>query len=149
MLPSYRMSSQDQENLMLQRYLDISTILIGDSNSSFLQWLEEMLFAENYQIEAAESASELIQKLLCKKFESLVLSTNIKGMDGLELIPIIKQIDNNLPIIVVADCSSLETEKKARMQNIFYYFVKPIHPDEIKEVIREAAEKKSTKLYER
>ncbi len=120
----------------------MSTILIGDANSSFLRWLEEMLFAEDYQIDTAESASELIQKLLRRNFESLVLSTNIKGMDGLEVIPIVKQIDKKLPIIVVADCGSLETEKKARMQNIFYYFVKPIYPDEMKEVLREATGKK-------
>ena len=120
----------------------MSTILIGDANSSFLRWLEEMLFAEDYQIDTAESASELIQKLLRRNFESLVLNTNIKGMDGLEVIPIVKQIDKKLPIIVVADCGSLETEKKARMQNIFYYFVKPIYPDEMKEVLREATGKK-------
>ena len=120
----------------------MSTILVGDGNYSFLQCLEEMLFAKDYQIEVTESASELIQKLLRKKFEVLVLGTNIKNMDGLEVIPIAKQIDKNLPIIVVADCGSLETERKARMQNIFYYFVKPVNPDEMKAVLREAMGKR-------
>jgi two-component system nitrogen regulation response regulator NtrX len=125
----------------------MSTILIGDGNSSFLRWLEEMLFTEDYQIEATESVNKLIQKLLCKKFESLVLGTNIKGMDGLEVIPIVKQIDKDLPIIVIAHCGSLETEKKARMQNILYYLVKPFHPEEMKEVLRVAVGKQRRERF--
>ena len=121
----------------------MSTILIGDRDSSFLQWLGEMLVAEDYRIEAAKSASELIQKLLCKKFESIILSTNIRGMNWLEVIPIIKQINKNIPVIVIAHCNSLETERRARTQNIFYYSVKPtIDPDEMKEVLRDAVGKK-------
>jgi len=116
----------------------MSTILIGGGNSTFFQWLEETLFAEDYQFEVAQSAGELIQKLLCSKFESIILSTAITGMNLPEVITIIKQINRYIPIIVIADYSSLETERETRTQSIFYYSVKPIHPNEMKEVLRNA-----------
>jgi len=122
-------------------HLDMSTILIGGGTSAFLQRLEEMLCAEDYQIEVAQSAGELIQQLLCRRFESVVLSTAITGINLLEVIPIIKRINRNISIIVIADYSSLETEREVRTQNIFYYSVKPIHPSEMQEVLRNATGK--------
>jgi len=116
----------------------MSTILMGNGDASFLRKIEEMLFMENYQVEMVECASELLQKLLRKKFKALILGANIKGMDTLEMIPIVKLVDATLPIIVVADCPSLDTERRARMQNIFYYFVKPVDMDEMKAVLKEA-----------
>ena len=122
----------------------MSTILIGGGNSSFREWLEETLFAEDYQIEVAQSAGELIHKLLRRRFESVVLGTDITGMNLLEVIPIIKQINKNMPIVVIADYSSLETEREVRRQSIFYYSVKPIHADEMREVLRNAVRRERT-----
>jgi DNA-binding NtrC family response regulator len=121
----------------------MSDILICNGDVSFLRNIEEMLIMENYQVETTESASELLQKLLCQNFEALILGAKIKGMDMLEVIPIVKLVDAGLPIIAVADSPSLETERRARMQNIFYYFVNPINMDEMKAVLREAIKKQA------
>jgi len=54
-----------------------------------------------------------------------------------------KRIQPHLPIITITGDASLETEKKARAEDIFYYFVKSFDLEEMKKVVKSALSKKT------
>jgi len=54
-----------------------------------------------------------------------------------------KRIQPHLPIITITADASLETEKKVRPEDIFYYFVKSFDLEEMKKVVKSALSKKT------
>jgi len=68
----------------------------------------------------------------------VILGMRTVGMSGLEALPIVNQIDPSLPVIIVADDETLETERAVRRLKIFYYLVKPVDFRELRDAIRQA-----------
>lgn len=119
----------------------MAKILICSEDHLDNQFLEELLTAQGYEVTVTHQASEVIQKVLNKKFHALILGIHLEGMSGLEAIPIINKIDSRLPIIAITGDNSLETERKIRKEKIFYYFLKPVDSEEMRAVLRDAVMK--------
>lgn len=119
----------------------MSDILICSSDTALVQSLFQLLSPQGYYIDTADCASDMMQKILSQNFKVIILSLHIKGMDSLQAIPVINRINPQLPIIIVADRASLEIERVARSNKIFYYFVKPIEPEELWSVVKQALAK--------
>lgn len=64
------------------------------------------------------------------------------GMDGLELQRRIKETDPNATIILMTAFASVETAVEAMKQGAYDYLVKPIDPDALEHLVRNAAERR-------
>ena len=116
-------------------------ILICGCDTTLVRSLFQLLSPQGYDIDTADCASDIMQKILFQNFKVIILCLYIKGMDSLEVIPVINRIDPQLPIIIVADRASLEIERVARSNKIFYYSVKPLDPEELTSVVKQALAK--------
>ena len=67
---------------------------------------------------------------------AVVLGAGADTFDHLDVIPVIRAIKSDLPVIVVAAEDSLDLERTARQRGIFYYLVHPIDPSETRAVLR-------------
>ena len=113
-------------------------VLICDRDRSFTASLEKLLEGSGYAVETSEPGSPAIQKLLGGSVGLVVLRIHVDDGEGLEMIPLIHQIDRELPIIAVGDTESLEMERKVRVEKVFYYMVQPLDVDEVREVVDRA-----------
>ncbi|MBI4595269.1 MAG: response regulator [Candidatus Tectomicrobia bacterium] len=113
-------------------------ILISNGNKEDVRHLANLLCQEGYEIDIAEDGGELIEKLLSKDYQALILGTEIQGIGGIKAISIVKKINDKLPIITITEDDSLETERLARKEKIFYYLLKPIDESEVLEVLKSA-----------
>jgi len=111
-------------------------ILIADDDRFARDFLRKVLGEENCEIQVVESGSEVIRRLLRQKFNLLFLDIYMGGMDGLEAIPLIKEIDPDLPIVVVTGDLSTQTKNKIQALGIFDYLTKPLNPLEVKNIIK-------------
>ncbi len=59
-------------------------------------------------------------------------------LSHLDLIPVIRAVRSDLPVIVIAQDDSLELERAARRKGIFYYLVRPLEDGEVRAVFRDA-----------
>jgi DNA-binding NtrC family response regulator len=64
------------------------------------------------------------------------------GMDGIELQNRIKQIDKNIVTIIITAYASVDTAIQALKDGAFDYITKPIDPDDLSRLIRNAIEKR-------
>ncbi len=64
------------------------------------------------------------------------------GMDGIELQRRIKQIDKNIITIMITAFASVDTSIQALKEGAFDYIVKPVDPDEMSHLIRNAVEQR-------
>jgi two-component system response regulator (stage 0 sporulation protein F) len=61
----------------------------------------------------------------------------IPGMDGIEILKRIKEIDQNIKVILMTAYGELDIIEEAKKLGALRYFAKPFDIDEIKTVVRE------------
>ena len=81
--------------------------------------------------------SEMRQKVRPPHPVAAVLGIGGRGGVDTGAISLLRFVRRELPVIVVADEDSLELERSAREAGIFYYFVSPLDPKEVKAVVQD------------
>ncbi len=78
------------------------------------------------------------KKLSDFSFDVALLDIRMPGMDGLELQRRLKEIDNHLVTIIMTAYASVDTAVQALKQGAYDYITKPIDPDDLSRLIRNA-----------
>ncbi len=66
------------------------------------------------------------------------MDINLPEMRGYEAIPIIKNLDSRLKVIMTTKKNTKKLEAKVREHDIFFYFIKSFGKDELKLAIKNA-----------
>ena len=116
------------------------SILIVDDElvvrDSLAQWFTE----EDYEVGAAADAREALTKLQFQPWDLILLDIKMPGMDGMELQRKIREIDPDLPIIIMTGYASVETAVQALKNGAYDYLTKPIDPDDLSHLVRKTLE---------
>ena len=113
-------------------------VLIVDPDPKERRDLVHSLKEDSYFIHTGKSLSEAIKKVSEGGFDCLVLDINLPEMKGYEAVPILKNLDPKLRIIMTTKKNSKNLEAKTRQQDIFYYFIKSFGKDELRLAVRSA-----------
>lgn len=113
-------------------------ILIVDDEKSMCQYLSIMLKKEGYQVKTASSGKKAISEVKNSNYDVLITDIRMEGMDGIEVLTAVKEIDPTLPVIIMTAYASQKTAIEALNRGAFYYLIKRAKNEEIKMVIRNA-----------
>jgi len=122
-------------------------ILIVDDEASIRDALRQWLELDGYKVSSAEDANAALLKLQEGPWDIVMLDIKMPGIDGLELQRRIKKIDKNIITIMITAFASVETSVQALKEGAFDYIVKPVDPDDMSHLIRNAVEQRRL-LYE-
>lgn len=125
---------------------NIPTILVADRDEEVKKFLITLFAKDGYRVRGVKFASEVIQKVQNGDINVLMMDIEISGMRGYEIIPIIKRIDHELPIITMSADTSVEMAKRVREEEVFFYAMKPLDPQEIKLVVKCALKRMKRKV---
>lgn len=117
-------------------------ILIVDDEASVRDSLYKWFRMDGYRVDTAEEARVALQKLQDDSWDIVLLDIKMPGMDGLELQRRIKEIDKEIVTIVMTAFATVDTSVQAMKEGAFDYIVKPIDPDEISHLIRNAVQQR-------
>ncbi len=117
-------------------------ILVVDDETSVRDALSKWFKFDGYRVDTAEDANTALQKLQDSAWDIVLLDIKMPGMDGVELQRRIKQIDKNIITIMITAFASVETSIQALKEGAFDYIVKPVDPDEMGHLIRNAVEQR-------
>ena len=90
-------------------------------------------------METAAEATEALDKLRDSSFDIVLLDIKMPGMDGIELQQRMKEIDSQLAIIIMTAYATVDTAVQALKQGAYDYITKPVDPDDLSRLIRNAA----------
>jgi len=114
-------------------------ILIVDDEKSMCQYLSIMLKKEGYQVKTVNSGKRAVQEVKNANFDVVITDIRMEGMDGIEVLTAVKEIDQNLPVIIMTAYASQKTAIAALNKGAFYYLIKrAAKNEEIKMVVRNA-----------
>ncbi len=123
----------------------MNKILVVDDDESVLEFLQSALETAGYQVSVASTATEAIGKLksAAEQFPVVLTDIMMPGINGIELLRIIKKEYPETLIIMLTAHMSMESAIKSLNEGAFAYLTKPINVDELKATLKNAYEKYS------
>jgi DNA-binding NtrC family response regulator len=116
---------------------DIGILVVDDElivRESLTKWFRE----DGFRAEAAENAAVALRKLQDALWNILLVDIKMPGMDGIELLQRVKEINKNITVIIITAFASVETAVKALKQGAYDYITKPIDPDYLDHLVNNA-----------
>jgi DNA-binding NtrC family response regulator len=114
------------------------SMLIVDDEPSVRDSLMHWFMLEGYRVETAAEAMEALDRMRDSSFDIVLLDIKMPGMDGIELQQRLKEIDSQLAIIIMTAYASVDTAIQALKQGAYDYITKPVDPDDLSRLIRNA-----------
>lgn len=99
-------------------------ILLVEPDTKFANDICQSLSSLNCSVVIEDNMCQAIQKIQNGSAQMVIMEVDLKDIKGYEAIPIIKKIDEKIPIIVMTSNNSRELEKKVREKGVFYYHLK-------------------------
>jgi len=86
---------------------------------------------KGYQVTPVNNVNEALELIESEKFALTLIDENMPGISGLEAIPMIKQIDSSLKIVMVTKSEEEHIMEEAIGSQIADYILKPVNPNQI------------------
>lgn len=117
-------------------------ILVVDDDVNTRRLFQAVLQDENYTVTTASNGEEALAVLDQEHIDLVVLDVMMPKMDGYTFTKELRDVNNNLPILMVSAKQQTEDRKKGFLIGIDDYMVKPIDEEEmllrIKALLRRA-----------
>ena len=109
-------------------------ILVVDDDRNTRLLLRAVLQAENYTVFTAENGEDALEVMDREHIDLVVLDVMMPKMDGYEFTRILRQTDNNLPILMVSARQMPADKRQGFLVGTDDYITKPI--DEVEMLLR-------------
>ena len=115
----------------MDKILKTLKILIVEDEKKLASLLKESILDTFFKVIIAKDGDEGLKKYHSFKPDIIITDIMMPFCDGLEMTQKIKELDENIPIIVLSAHSDKEKLLKAIDLGINKYFIKPFDPDEL------------------
>ncbi|MBW1675882.1 MAG: sigma-54-dependent Fis family transcriptional regulator [Deltaproteobacteria bacterium] len=107
-------------------------ILVIDDELDMLMLLR-MIIEDNtdYEVETTNNPSEALKMVRENDYDLVISDLKMPGMDGLELCDEVREINPDLPLIMITAYGSLETADEAMKKGVADFITKPFRKDGI------------------
>ncbi len=117
---------------------DKGRMLIVDDEPIVRDSLGKWFAEEGYEVAAAESAAEALRRMAEGRWDLALVDIKMPGVDGIELLHRLREVDPQLMIIIMTGYASVETAVAALKNGAYDYVTKPFDPDDIAHTVRNA-----------
>ncbi|MCX7611172.1 MAG: sigma-54 dependent transcriptional regulator [Ignavibacterium sp.] len=120
-------------------------LLIVDDEEIVRQSLQAWFLEDGYDIDLADSAESALKLYEKNKYDLILLDIKMPGMSGMDLLLKLKEIDPEAIIILITAYASVSSAVKALKSGAYDYITKPIDPDELSHLVKNAINQKNLK----
>jgi DNA-binding NtrC family response regulator len=120
---------------------NMPNILIIDDEKSIRKTLTEILSFEGYKIVEAGDGEEGLAKFAEKSFDLVLCDIKMPKIDGIEFLEKAKNINPDIPIIMISGHGNIDTAVEAVKKGAFDYISKPPDLNRLLITLRNATEK--------
>lgn len=113
-------------------------ILVVDDDPDMRALLADVLNDEGYVVELVPNGAEALIRLRTESFAAIILDKNMPGLSGLDLLPGLRTICPDTPIIMITAFGDVATYVDAMEKGAFDYVFKPFRMEELLRVMRRA-----------
>lgn len=111
--------------------LTMHSILVVDDEPNYLIVLSELLKEEGFEIFTAPGGVQGLEVIRNNDLDLVITDMQMPGMDGLEFLQEIKEIQPELPVIMITAFAEVEKAVAAMQAGAFNYLAKPFSNNEL------------------
>jgi len=117
-------------------------ILLVDDESDFVETMVKRFGIRKMPIDSAKSGQEALAALEAKEYDVIILDVRMPGMDGLQVLKLIRERAPLTEVIMLTGHASLETGMQGMNLGAYDYVLKPADFDDLLDKVRKAFERK-------
>jgi len=126
-------------------------ILVVDDEADIRELVSGLLEDEGHAVRVAANSDEALAAIRARKPSLALLDIWMQGggLDGLELLDVIKELDPDLPVVMISGHGNIETAVSALQRGAYDFIEKPFKSDRLVVVVQRALEASSLKRENR
>lgn len=117
-------------------------ILIIDDDQTIRDSCRQVLSRSGYNAEVASDGDEALDLMKRKIFDIVILDLRLPSIDGMDLLKMMQADSPDTIVIVITGYATVESAVQAMKLGAYDFVPKPFTPDELRVVVRRAAEKR-------
>jgi DNA-binding NtrC family response regulator len=119
----------------------VGSVLLVDDEINTLKVLSAILKDNGYDVTTARTAEEGLDRSSKGVFDVVITDYRLPGIDGLMFLSELHKKTPDVPVVMLTAFGTIEMAVEAMRTGAFNYISKPVNPDELLTVTREAVAK--------
>lgn len=117
-------------------------ILVVDDEADIRELVSGLLEDEGHAVRVASNSDEAMAAIRARRPSLALLDIWMQGggLDGLELLDVIKELDPDLPVVMISGHGNIETAVSALQRGAYDFIEKPFKSDRLVVVVQRALE---------
>jgi DNA-binding NtrC family response regulator len=115
-----------------------SRVLVADDEEEIRKVLSRILEQEGFEVVTASDGGQAMQKIFSDTPDAVLLDVRMPGLNGMDVLKKIKEIDDNLPVVLVTAYADTHQAVKAMKEGAYDYLAKPFDNNEVVWIISRA-----------
>ena len=122
------------------------SVLVVDDDPDILEYLQDFLGAEGFEVTTLSDPTLAVERIRDEVFHLVVLDLMMPKISGMDLLQLIRGVDDDIAVIILTGHPSLDTASASIQHDVSAYIQKPFTPAEFRDVIARIAKKKGLVL---
>lgn len=118
----------------------MTTVLVVDDKELMRDSVAVTLERAGFSIAAAPDGHAALEQVAKSRPDCVVTDMRMPGLTGIDLVQRLRQIDDELPVIVMTAFGTIDTAVRAMREGAFDYLTKPFEGDELVISVKRAIE---------
>ena len=123
-------------------------LLICDDEVKFLDSIAERLELRGFDVTKATGGKEAVEAARAGGFDLAILDLKMPGMNGIEVLEILKKEHRYLEVIILTGHGSIDSAVESTKLGAFSYLSKPYDLDDLLKSLKDAYETRMKKKFE-
>jgi two-component system, OmpR family, phosphate regulon sensor histidine kinase PhoR len=120
---------------------DAIHVLVVDDEQNIRDGSERILKRGGYEVLKAATGLAALELLAAQRVHIVLLDLKMPGMDGMDVLKRIRQLDASILVIVITGFATVETAIEAMKLGAYDFIPKPFEPEQLRLVVHRAADK--------
>jgi len=117
-------------------------VLVVDDDREIREYMETFLAKDGFEVKTLAEPDAAVDEVREGGYHLVVLDLMMPKMDGVEVLRQIRQVDDDIAVVIFTGYPSLESAVESMKLDVVDYLKKPFNPEEFREVLDRVMRKK-------